>query len=266
MAGLEVTPRSTIPFLLSVLIPLGIPLLQFGGVYKLWAQHDRHVKRDSCQNSCWDTVFKAGYETGVGSYKHVYFNATWQAAAMWSVTLLSAILLYEAIKYLIHLYTRRRIRWRMAVLFTAAIYPHYYAFWMMWGYFNDDFYVQFSHQLLFTTTELASTVILLQMADTEVQASPHKLMVVVGIGVGHVIAGGGDQFVSNVLKGQGGLHQILRDIGFMVPDILHIILPIMELRQFAKERILKPGNLVSVRMALSTATIALAIWIISLCL
>ena len=30
----------------------------------------------------------------------------------------------------------------MAILAFASIYPHYYGFWTLWGYLNDDFYEQ----------------------------------------------------------------------------------------------------------------------------
>ena len=59
------------------------------------------VNREECQNSCWDTNFKAGYETGIGSYKHVYFNTTWQAAVIWLVTVIAILSLYEAVRYLV---------------------------------------------------------------------------------------------------------------------------------------------------------------------
>ena len=95
---------------------MGIPILQFGLVYKLWSQvvtaifskcgdpclqFGVRVNREECQNSCWDTNFKAGYETGIGSYKHVYFNTTWQAAVIWLVTVIAILSLYEAVRYLV---------------------------------------------------------------------------------------------------------------------------------------------------------------------
>ena len=55
----------------SLLLPLLLPILQFGVVFRLWAHHGVNVTRDHCSNSCWDTNFKAGYETGAGIYKHV---------------------------------------------------------------------------------------------------------------------------------------------------------------------------------------------------
>ena len=87
-------------------------------------------------------IVKAGYETGAGSYKHIYFNATWQTGAMWTLTLVSALLLYEASRYLLGVWIAGRLRWRMAILAIASIYPHYYGIWTLWGYFNDDFYEQ----------------------------------------------------------------------------------------------------------------------------
>ena len=67
---------------------------------QLRSQHSVNVTRDHCSNSCWDTNFKAGYETGAGIYKHVYFNTTWQAGVMWGITIIAVISLYECIKYL----------------------------------------------------------------------------------------------------------------------------------------------------------------------
>lgn len=47
----------------------------------------------------------------------------------------------------------------------------------------------------------------------------------------HIIAGSVDQFIQNVFLGEGYLHQIVRDVGFMVPDIIHVILPLIVLRR-----------------------------------
>ena len=132
----------------------------------------------------------------------------------------------------------------MALLALASIYPHYYGFWTLWGYFNDDFYeqvlvslmcshssnikLQVQHQLLFSFTEAISTIMVLRLADSNLQASPQRLMVsglsitaanliiysqtsvqvIVGIAGGHVLAAAWDQFVGNVMRGEGGLHQV----------------------------------------------------------
>ena len=39
---------------------------------------------------------------------------------------------------------------------------------------------------------------------------------------------GSDQFVLNIFLLQGEMHQILRDIGLMLPDVLHVILSVIE--------------------------------------
>merc|ERR1711872_78260 len=112
------------------------------------------------------------------------------------------------------------------------------------GYFNDDFYEQVQHQLLFSCTEAISTMVL-RLADSNLQSSPQRLMVVVGIAGGHVLAAAWDQFVGNVMRGEGGLHQVLRDLGFMLPDLLRLVLPIQELSRFAEVRRIPPAYLVS---------------------
>lgn len=42
--------------------------------------------------------FLANYETGSGSYKHVYFNATSNTAIIWTLTVIAVVCLYEAVK------------------------------------------------------------------------------------------------------------------------------------------------------------------------
>ena len=247
----------------SLLLPLLLPILQFGVVFRLWAQHGVNVTRDHCSNSCWDTNFKAGYETGAGIYKHVYFNTTWQAGTMWVLTVCAVIALYESGKYLTNLFLARKLRWKFAVLFLCSVYPHYYAWWAVWNYINDDFYDQMKHQFLFTSTELLSSLVILQLADKDRNASPDKLLVIIAIAGGHVMASGWDQFVSNVLLYEGFLHQILRDVGFMIPDLLNIYLPIKELQQYALRRNIPAAYLVTNKMALSTLATSATIWFIS---
>jgi hypothetical protein len=52
---------------------------------------------------------QANYETGAGTYKHVYFNATLQTFLMWTLTLGAVVALYESIKYLIRLLARQQV-------------------------------------------------------------------------------------------------------------------------------------------------------------
>jgi hypothetical protein len=35
----------------------------------------------------------------------------------------------------------------MAALFFGSIYPHYYAWWAYFNYYNDDYYNQWWHQV-----------------------------------------------------------------------------------------------------------------------
>ena len=81
----------------------------------------------------------------------------------------------------------------------------------------------------------------------------------------HILASGWDQFVENVLKQEGELHQVMRDIGFMFPDILHILLPWFELKQMAKERRgikFPPSHLISTNDFIIATVSVLSLWLI----
>ena len=49
---------------------------------------------------------QAGYETGAGTYKHIYFNATLQTWIIWTFTLIYVIAVYESAKYITALAVR----------------------------------------------------------------------------------------------------------------------------------------------------------------
>jgi hypothetical protein len=111
---------------------------------------------------------------------------------------------------------------------------------------------------LFQITELISTCFVLHLANTENQVTSRKILSIVGIAILHIFASGVDQFISNVFRGEGYPHQVVfsknyfqigfsfffffceipkvvRDLGFMVPDIMHLILPTYLLRQTRRE-------------------------------
>ena len=46
---------------LAAAVPVMIPALQFGFVYKIWDKYNKKVDRNNCRNTCWDTVFKGEY-------------------------------------------------------------------------------------------------------------------------------------------------------------------------------------------------------------
>ena len=67
---------------------------------------------------------------------------------------------------------------RMVILFIAAIYPHYYAWWAYVNYYNDDYYKQFWHQLFFTVTELVSTFTVFSLVNRENLVSARKIVII----------------------------------------------------------------------------------------
>ena len=46
----------------AALIPILIPIFQFGVIFRLWDKYNQPVNKDLCICSCWDTVFKGSYQ------------------------------------------------------------------------------------------------------------------------------------------------------------------------------------------------------------
>lgn len=133
------------------------PTIFWSNFWFLW---NRFVDKRFCSCSCWDTVFKATYESGIASYKNFYFNATTNTLKIWLLIVIGIISLYECIKYLTKLFISRHLRYSMAFLFCLSIFSHYYAWWAYLNYLNDDFYSQWNHQTFFTVCILFNFVVM----------------------------------------------------------------------------------------------------------
>ncbi|XP_048514652.1 uncharacterized protein LOC105693248 [Athalia rosae] len=210
----------------GILAPLTIPPAHIAVLYYFWPEFSRNVDKRYCSCSCWDTVFKGSYESGVASYKHMYFNATINTIKIWCMIVFGIIAFYEIIKHLAWLAMHFRLRIGMLILFCTAVFSHYYSWWVYINYWNDDFYSQWYHQLFFTATELLSTIFVVHLADVLNPITHKKAFVIVAIAVMHILAGSWDQFITNVVRGEGYAHQVIRDLGFMIPDILHVAIPL----------------------------------------
>ena len=169
-------------------------------------------------------------------------------------------------KYIIQLFCQKLLRKTMFILFASVIYSHYYSFWAYINYYNDDFYSQFYHQLFFSITELCSTGMVLLLANVNVELTSNKLLVILNIAVLHVLTAGGDQFVSNVIKGKGQLHQVLRDLLFMIPDLLHITVSLYQFYQLSKLKHIPVKHLISKKQCLVSAIFIFALWFVCLVL
>lgn len=78
---------------------------------------------------------------------------------------------------------------------------------------NTTIYIYINIQIfrvLSQITELISTCVVLHLANIENLVTPRKTLCIVGIAVLHIIASGFDQFIANVFKGEGFLHQVLK--------------------------------------------------------
>lgn len=235
-------------YVVGALGPIIFPFIHLGIIYRLWSRYNRQVDRHSCSCSCWDTVFKGNYESGIASYKHVYFNSTFNTFKIWALTVVAVILLYECGKYVFSLILRRQVRWRMVMLLVSIIYPHYYSWWSYFNYWNDEFYSQWFHQLYFTITEMTSTVCVIILTNKKTQLSVPPLLAILDVAVAHILVSGFDQLVGNVVRGEGSLHQVLRDVGFFIPDIMHVTVALIEMRHLGRLNHIPATHMISNRL------------------
>ena len=116
---------------------------------------------------------------------------------------------------------------------------------MYFGYLNDDYYGQFLHQLVFSATEIYSAVILLKIATNKQyqngQNRISSLMKLVTISSAHLAVGAVDQFFVQIFTSETHISFTTRDFGFIISDILTIVIPLNEI---ARDRI--SGNLTNI--------------------
>uniref|UniRef100_A0A0B6ZY17 Uncharacterized protein n=2 Tax=Arion vulgaris TaxID=1028688 RepID=A0A0B6ZY17_9EUPU len=222
-----------------------MPYLHIGVFYlKIWVPDKPPVDRRGCTCSCFDTVFRGRYEMpGLVTYKHVYFNATSNTLKIWVVTALFFILFYESIKYLVSVYRTSSFRKSWLALYIINLYPHYYSWWSFFSYYNEEFYTFFSHHMFFCVTEILTTAIVLNQCNKKNEAKAWKMMAILAINLVHIIVSGSDQFIAHVLEGRGTNFQNARNLGLMIPDIFHIVIPGYEFYKFVKYNELKFSEL-----------------------
>lgn len=252
--------RSFCVSLFGVSVPIVLPALHLLLVNQLWGKYTRQVNQSTCNCGCWDSAFKANYEVGLPRYKHVYFNATYNTLKIWICTSVAIIALYECVCRAIKLHQKHSLRYPMLVLFSASIYSHYYTWWSFFNYWNDEYFFQWWHQVLFSASEVTATVFVFQLLDKSHQVIPWKVVVVVAVAIAHCLSAISDQFGHNVLQGEGELHQVLRDLGFMFSDLLHIWIPVRQLKIHAKQCHLPPSFLLSNQLFAGAVCIVLVLW------
>ena len=79
---------------------------------------------------------------------------------------------------------------------------------------------------MFAITELIVTAIVLNLCNRDNEFSSSKLCTIVTISLVHIIVSGMDQFIAQIIHGEGYLFQNIRDVGLMGPDVLHVLIPL----------------------------------------
>ena len=90
--------------------------------------------------------------------------------------------------------------------------------------------------MFFSITEAASSLIIIHLANSKNVMKPWKLLLVMNINLIHIIVSSLDQFISNVIYNRGQDFEILRDLGLMLPDVLHVLVAFFELMLLAEKK------------------------------
>ncbi|XP_025080095.1 uncharacterized protein LOC112555793 isoform X2 [Pomacea canaliculata] len=225
-------------FVLASFLIVILPYLHIGVFYmKIWVPDKPKIDRYGCTCSCFDTVFRGRYENpGMVTYKHVYFNATSSTFQIWVFTTVFILLFYESLRYLVGLFRSGvPIRRSMLLLYVVNLYPHYYSWWSFFSYYNEELYTYFTHHFLFTITEMITTAIVLNLCNRDNSLSSWKVATIISINLVHIIVSGSDQFIAHVLQGEGHSFQNVRNLGLMIPDLFHVVVPCYLLYKHARE-------------------------------
>ena len=89
---------------------------------------------------------------------------------------------------------------------------------------DDDAAVCCTSQGLFSVTELLSTFLVLPLCDVTVSPTARRCLAILTIAMFHIITACYDQFTANVVLGEGAWHQWSRDVGFMLVDVLYVVI------------------------------------------
>jgi hypothetical protein len=155
---------------------------------------------------------------------------------MWFIVVLGVLVLYESIRYLLPLIWKQQLRLSMFALFLSSLYPHYYGWWGLINYLNEDYYPQWYHQIFFSLTEMVSTAMVIHLCNQGNRVESWKLLLVFDINMMHVIVSGLDQFIGNVIFHKGQHFEAVRDFGLMIPDVFHVLLTFFEMTSLAERR------------------------------
>jgi len=222
---------------LATAIIVLLPFLHIGVFYMMiWVPDKPKVNKNECTCNCFDTIFRGQYEMpGFSTYKHIYFNSTPTTFKIWVLTVLCILMCYESVKYLFHVHQTSSFRKSWMALYLINIYPHYYTWWSFFSYYNEQFFTYFFHHVFFSVTEILVTAVVLNLCSRKNEVKGWKILLILAVSLVHIIVSGLDQFIAHVLQGQGRNFQNARNVGLMVPDLLHVIIPGWEFRRFIRD-------------------------------
>lgn len=234
---------------LGLLVPFFVPTTHIF-ILQYWSVYAYEVRPDRCTCTCWDTIFKANFESGLSTgYKHMYFNATRNTMFMWLLVVTGAIASYEGYKKTIRLLFRQSARFPMVLMFCTSIVSQYIGWWDLINFINDDHYTQLNYQLFMSVVELLSSIYVLHLTSVQVRLTNKKLSIISGLALVRMVHRFVNEFYGLWVfsdEEPGSQDQLRADLIKGVPDLVHFLFPIfimqMKLRSARKYRRIIENN------------------------
>lgn len=186
-----------------------------------WPQYD--VNKETCTCSCFDSRFKGGLHAHFPpSYKHWYFNMTFQSFLLWLWLVIGIAFCQQAVERIIRCVTAQTLNIIPLLLFLIALYSNFYGFWCVFNYVNDEFYPMMRSQAFFWATEMIVAATLLIHVEAARKTSDFHVDVCCSICCVHLLLAGFEGVVRGAFMRDLGLRNF-RDIFLTSSDLLSSI-------------------------------------------
>lgn len=74
-------------------------------------------------------------------------NTSFQTLIIWVMITVSVVAAYESLKHVGELFSKKRLRWSMFIVFVCVFYSDYFFIWTNFNSINDEVYNNFFYEL-----------------------------------------------------------------------------------------------------------------------
>lgn len=184
---------------------------------------------DSCP--CWDGKFRGTYS--IAGPRSVMFNVQGESLGIFTLTVFFVALTMMGFRKFCDMLLSARLRWGAVWPILANAHGVYYHWWVSFNYLNESWYQYWYSQWIFGATECAVMYVLFLRLDVRFKLEQSHVTTVLAIAMFHIVQGLMTQALINVLYWRG-IDIILRDLFFVLGDIVCVAVVVQEMRISAR--------------------------------